>query len=107
MDVEHFCVVDQENMWIQFLNRISLIDSVAKTDTEVKLTTQNIEGLDIKWYKRLGGDWIEEAALRGLKQWAITNFESFEDYKVVVEFTSDEVRKNHSAFKDEIEFSTP
>ena len=48
-----FCVVDQENIWLQFFKRITLIDSLKKTaDHMVELKTIPLasSNLDISWF---------------------------------------------------------
>jgi hypothetical protein len=49
-----FCPVDQENIWLQFLMRVSLIDSLSKTsDGKVELKTPQLaaNNLDISWFE--------------------------------------------------------
>ena len=48
-----FCSVDQENIWLQFLMRVSLIDSLTKTvdgNVELKTIPFNESNLEISWY---------------------------------------------------------
>ncbi len=49
-----FCVVDQENIWLQFLMRVSLIDGLIKNasgDIELKTIGFDKSNLEITWFR--------------------------------------------------------
>ncbi|HXE71142.1 MAG TPA: M64 family metallopeptidase, partial [Candidatus Nitrosotenuis sp.] len=100
-----FCPVDQENMWHQFLNRISLIDGV-RTGSEgdpprpfVQLDAPALDGLDIRWFRLddQGGE-VERPDLRGLRRWNPAPGEAGR-YRVRVSFSTPEVRRYTERFR--------
>lgn len=99
MMVKHFCAVDQENMWHQFLKRMTLIDGLTQTADEVQLTTPNLPGLTITWFNENN---IELTFLKNNKtvfKKSITD--RAKKLKVVVELRTPEVRKYDQKFKTE------
>ncbi len=107
MELEHFCAIDQENMWIKFLEEVSLIDSLSSTAPEIVLSTQNIDDLSIQWFKKQGSAWTELENLRGLKRIASASLESGAAYKVVVKLDTPEVRKELRIFEKSVDFRAP
>lgn len=96
MAIDQFCSVDQENIWHQLLNRISLIDSLKVAPNKVvELSVPPLRGLKIRWFKPDGSEAIE---LRDLKSWSATSYASG-NYGVEVVFESAEVRRYNANFK--------
>lgn len=114
-----FCSVDQENMWHQFLNRVDLIDSLdvkpGKSDSGVEqslvtVNTPDLEGLDIRWFSQQTDEngqpkEVEVEALRGRKSWVAQKGEDSGDYRVEVNFSTDEVRRYSDRFSTDQQFS--
>lgn len=96
MKLNHFCSVDQENMWHKFLARVSLIDGITKTSDKVSVQTPNISGLTVRWYT---ADNSELTALRDQTEASIQEFKGAKNIKVSVELQTPEVRKYDSKFK--------
>lgn len=93
---DYFCAVDQENMWIKFLDQVRLIDGVhtdAATGKSV-LDAQKLSGLSVRWLKReaTGETEVSEVTTSG-------------DYAVEVSFQTAEVRAPSKRFKDRYEFT--
>lgn len=101
---EFFCPVDQENMWIQFLNRMRLIDSVQVNTNSVEVKTPALNGLQISWFKKDGS---KEVELGEFKNTAVIEKSKLAvgNYNVKVQFTTSEVRKNSDRLKDLMSFS--
>lgn len=64
MQTEHFCVVDQENLWLKMLNNVSLIDSLTSVPessglVSVKLQTILLPNLEIHWFQKTNGKYVE------------------------------------------------
>jgi hypothetical protein len=102
MEVENFCVVDQENMWVKFLNRVKLIDSLkietANGQREAVLQVQNLPGLSVKWFAVNGAQETEIAEARNQMRLATTRLSG--TVKVKVEYRTPEVRKYTAKFND-------
>ena len=99
MMVKHFCAVDQENMWHQFLKRMTLIDGLTQTADAVQLTTPNLLGLTISWFNE---DNIELTFLRNNKTISKKSIDGrAKKLKVEVELKTAEVRKYDQKFKTE------
>lgn len=96
MTIKHFCAVDQENMWHKFLARVSLVDSVTKTLSTVKVSTPKLNGLTIHWFNAEGSE-IKE--LQNQLEVSREVFGSAKTIKVSVELRTPEVRKYDSKFK--------
>ncbi len=105
MQTPNFCVVDKENMWLRFLDRIDLIDGVNfGADRNVWLRAPSLNGLNINWYKLENGRETELTEFRNRVQWkAPDNFSGM--FKVRVFFSTPEVRKTSSRFKAEKDFT--
>jgi hypothetical protein len=105
MTTPHFCSVDLENMWIRFLDRMSLIDglTIAKDPAggrTVSLAAVELPGLDIRWYGRtLQGGEQELTEVRGQRQWLLPLNSPLTEISARVEFTTSEVRKPSPKFK--------
>ncbi len=99
MMLKHFCAVDQENMWHQFLKRITLIDSLLQNADSVQLNTPNLTGLTISWFNE-GNE--ELTFLRNNKTISKKSIDGrAKKLKVVVELKTSEVRKYDQKFKTE------
>jgi hypothetical protein len=107
MRLEHFCVVDQENMWLRFLDRVSLIDDVTVSrsgvSSEVRLAAPTLPDLEVRWYRQNGGSWTELGDLAGLTSWKGENLSG--RYRVKATLRSAEVRKASSSLEDTKDFS--
>jgi hypothetical protein len=93
MQSEYFCVVDQENLWIQMLKRIRLIDSVTATNVDngkksVELKTLDLNGVNIHWSMLTNGN-----------PEALNDFENQKSIQVAI--------PPGSSLKVEVQFSTP
>lgn len=100
----NFCVVDKENMWIRFLNRVTLIDEVVVgADKTVTLKVPKLPGLEVAWFKDAGqGSMVELPELRNQLQWSAQNQSG--QFKVRVHFATPEVRKPTGRFLAEKNF---
>lgn len=102
MEIEHFCVVDQENMWIKFLNRVSLIDSVDASIEKVSLNAQKLEGLQIRWFQVVNGQEKELTDYANQLAWANPGLSG--SFRVKVKFVTPEVRKASSRMEQVKDF---
>ena len=98
-----FCPIDQENIWIRFLDRVSLIDGVSENAGVHTLTTLELEGLSIKWYKK---SLLGKKELIEFKNKKIVDLRSYGagKYEVEVAFSSPEIRKSSDVTVDRQEF---
>lgn len=109
MEVDNFCVVDQENMWVKFLNRVRLIDTVKKTINptnnlpEVVLQTQNLPGLSVRWFAVNGSQ--ENEIISARDQHRLAPVQGVQKVRVRVEYRTPEVRKYNSRFDDSAEIA--
>jgi len=95
-----FCSIDQENIWIRFLGRISLIDSVKKIDGLYQVQTLNLKGLSYKWFKKINRREIKELpALAGLSKVDLNQFGKGK-YQLQVTYKTSEIRKKTTVTKD-------
>lgn len=92
-----FCPVDQENIWLQFLQRVSLIDSVSVNGDKVEVKTLPLQAtdLEISWFEASR----ELVEYRGLT--TIPRDTKLQSLKVRVKLVSKEVRKASEHFEDE------
>ncbi len=106
MAKDHFCSVDQENIWLKFLARIELVDGVEQASgaegTDLRLRTSPLEGLEVRWFAREGLGWRELDALRGRREWSTREGGKF---KVRVTLANAEIRKASPRLTTEKEFS--
>lgn len=86
-----FCPVDQENIWIRFLKRISLIDSVKEVNGKYELKTLDLSGLEIKWFKKNRNTRVELPKLSGQKLVDLKSLGKGK-YEVEVAFNTPEIR---------------
>jgi hypothetical protein len=109
-----FCSVDQENMWHQFLNRVSLIDGVDVTyspdpspgprQRTVSLRTPALEGINVQWFKiEADGSETELEDLRGQTRWTPPS-DAEGRYAVSARFETPEVRTYSERFQGRQEF---
>lgn len=104
MLTENFCSVDKENMWLKFLARVSLIDSLKlKTDGTNKLAileTQNLDGLQIRWFLVKDGINTEISTGAQSKQINVDDLKGQLIAKVTL--STPEVRLNSSHLTDQV-----
>lgn len=108
MTSTEFCAIDKENMWHNFLQRLSLIDGVdvstASRDgstgqRSVQLRTPALDGLDIRWFKaNADGSQTEVTDLHGVQRWNPTD-DDHGKYSVQVTFSTPEVRVYNDRFR--------
>lgn len=103
---QFFCSVDQENMWLQFLNRIRLIDSVQVNLDQVQVKTPKLEGLAISWFKKENNQEVELPAFKNVSQVEKSQLSSGQ-YIVKVQFATTEIRKASDHLKDSMTFNIP
>ena len=102
MTTPKFCAVDEENMWVRFLNRVSLVDSLIATGTGdnrmVTVTTPALTGLSIHWFMvDGGGQETEIPALANMKTWKADGTHHGK-HRAKVSFRTAEVRQLTSSF---------
>jgi hypothetical protein len=106
----NFCMVDQENMWIKFLNRVSLIDSLefedlADNSRKVSLKTQRLDDLKIRWeFCSSANNCRVLEDLEGQKDWILKSDAPKGNYRVKVQFQSSEVRLPSEVLSDSQSF---
>ncbi|MFN3454835.1 MAG: M64 family metallopeptidase [Pseudobdellovibrio sp.] len=98
MMLKHFCSVDQENMWLKFLNRISLIDNLAVEADFIEVQTPELNFLKIFWFDENNK---EITFLRNNKKVYKKAIPQYKALKVVVEFSTPEVKNYTSDFRVE------
>lgn len=105
----HFCAVDQENMWVRFLSRVKLIDTVTlgvnkKNEKIVKLSAPDLEELEISWYK-LASDGSEQelTEYRDQLSWKLPEGMTGK-FRVRAVFETDEVREYTKDFEAKHDF---
>lgn len=96
-----FCPVDQENIWLRFLDRLNLIEDLEVSAHQVRIKTLAVGEILIKWFQKSRSGWEELPSLRGQKQVELPNG----DYLVQTLFYHPEVRKEDSRRADEQTFS--
>lgn len=90
----NFCSVDQENMWLRFLDRVTLIDRLSVMGGFVRLETPALPGLEISWFRvSSGGQETEIAALRGRTEWTVAEAAASGIIRAKVRFSTSEIRK--------------
>lgn len=107
MTYEKFCSIDQENMWHQFLKRVSLIDEVIVQGNSVEVKTLDLPQLDIRWFSLdQNGNENEMAQYRNLKKIVISKILSNKyQFRVRVNFITSEVRQYNNNFTDSEDFN--
>ncbi len=102
MQTANFCQPCQENLWMKLLGTVKLVDDlVVERGVEgvsVKLSTQALSGLKIKWLRN--GE--EKPELRDRVEWNLPPRDAAGTWKVQVEFVTPEVRQDpRGLLKDE------
>jgi hypothetical protein len=95
-----FCSVDQENIWIRFLGRISLIDSLKEKSGKYELKTLDLKGLSIKWFKQKG--WSGKTELAELAGQRVVDLKALGKgtYIAQVTYSTPEIRKQTDTTTD-------
>jgi hypothetical protein len=96
---EFFCAIDQENMWLQFLNRTRLIDQVQVSAQQVEVKALNLPGLNVSWFQKQNGSESEVAALKN-KMVVDRKDLAAGTYSVRVSYASPEIRKTSPRLSD-------
>jgi hypothetical protein len=87
-----FCAVDQENIWLRFLKRISLIDSVKEVNGVHTVKTLELDGISTKWFKiEKRSKRVELTQFQNLRSANLNNLGKGK-YEVEVNFKSSEIR---------------
>jgi hypothetical protein len=95
-----FCPVDQENIWIRFLSRISLIDKIQENSGVYDLTLLNVQKISIKWFKKKRWSSAEEIVeLRGKLSANLKKYGKGK-YEVHAELSHPEIRIKTDEIKD-------
>lgn len=98
---KEFCSVDKENMWNRFLETVSLIDELKIIGSDfnriVRMSTPNLPGLSIQWFRLVGETAVELEELRNVTSWNASP-ELKGKVRVVVRFSTPEVRKGTSRY---------
>ncbi|MDB5038505.1 MAG: hypothetical protein JWQ35_2033 [Bacteriovoracaceae bacterium] len=98
-----FCAIDKENMWIRFLNRVDLIDSVEiEAGRKVQLKAAPLKDLSVHWFKLENGEETELEELRDKREW--NGEQATGKFRVRVEFKTPEVRTYTKRFTSLREF---
>ncbi len=108
----YFCSVDKENMWLKFLSRVNLIDSVSVTamtrnpraDKVVTAAVPKLMGLEVRWYQVGGGSEVEMPQFKNLLTWKAPAAMAG-TFKLRVQFRTPEVRKYTPHFQSEASFN--
>lgn len=107
MEIDHFCVVDRENFWHQFLARISLVDSLSVMSVTsapmVKLQTLPLPGLKITWFEKTSTGRTEIPELANKTEWPANGRTG--KFVARVEFQTAEVKVYNNDFAVEKEIS--
>jgi hypothetical protein len=99
-----FCPIDQENIWLKFLGRINLIESVSQQDEYIEIVTIPVGHVDTKWFRKKGWRGFEEIeAQRGKLRVQKTHLGDGK-FKVQTIFSHPEIRKSDKNLTDEREF---
>jgi hypothetical protein len=95
-----FCPVDQENIWLRFLSRVSLIEKISETDGSYEVTLLKINTISVKWFKKKGWSSVEEIVeLRGKLSANLQKYGKGK-YEVHAELTHPEIRKKSEETTD-------
>ncbi len=101
---EFFCPVDQENMWLEFLGRVRLIDTVQISADSIDLRALKLPGLSVSWFKKGINQDVELPQYRNKTHLIKSEIESGK-YLVKVNFSSTEVRKKSEHMIDTVQFT--
>jgi hypothetical protein len=100
---ESFCAVDQENMWVEFLERVRLVDQVQVTATDVTVMTLKMTGLETTWFLKTNGIESEVSSLKN--RLSVPRAELGRgSYVVRVKYSSPEIRLNFHRLSDQVTF---
>ena len=104
---QNFCAVDQENMWLKFLARVSLLDGVSQSQAanglrRIEVLTPALSELGVTWFKKSSGSWQEVLELKDQRVWETA--EASGDYRVNVRLKSNEVRTESRSLEDTKDF---
>lgn len=100
-----FCSIDKENIWLQFLSRISLIDNIEKNGDIYTVKTLNLKRLNIKWFKKKNGWGTSKEEIKELAgKWSV-NLKEYgkAKYYPTVSFSHKEIKKISKHTTDESE----
>ncbi|MCT4642209.1 MAG: M64 family metallopeptidase [Bacteriovoracaceae bacterium] len=100
-----FCPIDQENIWLQFLSRISLIDKIEQSGENYTVKTLDIEKLSIRWFKKKKGWGASKEEIKELAgKWSV-NLKKYGKGKFypTVSLSHPEIRKKSEHTIDEKE----
>lgn len=86
-----FCPIDQENIWVRFLKRINLIDSLKESNGVYTLKTLDLPGLEVKWFKFKGTKRLELTQFTDKYQADLKSLGKGK-YEVEVTFNTPEIR---------------
>jgi hypothetical protein len=107
VEADHFCVVDKENFWHQFLGRVSLVDSLSVVTVVgapmVELRTLPLSGLKITWLQKTSTGLQEVPDLAGQTEWPVNSRRG--TYVARVQFQTPEVRVYNETFTVERDIS--
>lgn len=99
MEVQHFCPIDQENMWLKFFERTRLIDSAIKTSdgtsVNASVKTLDLEGLSIRWLAKTSKGYSELSQYRNSKSIQVPVEFASSPLRVEVNFENSEIRKQN------------
>jgi hypothetical protein len=102
MLLKEFCAVDKENMWIRFLERVSLVDDVVLNADTAQIVGPQLDGLTIDWFKLEGERSRELLPFKNKRQ---AKGLGSGQYRVTVQFNTTEVRSPTSRFTVSREFN--
>lgn len=98
-----FCPVDQENIWLRFLNKVNVVDAVLVGE-KVSVATPKLPNLDYRWYKKgFWGSREELVQFRGQREIDAKALDSGR-YEVEGSFSTPEIRKKTDKTADSKEF---
>lgn len=98
-----FCPVDQENIWLRFLNKVDVIDSV-EVGENVTVTTAKVPNISYRWFKKgFWGNREELTAHRGKSSLKTSELEPGR-YEVEASFSTSEIRKETDKTSSSKEF---
>lgn len=103
----HFCAADQENFWVRFLDRLSLIDQLdiqGNTDPVVELKTLQLTGLSVRWFTLENGTEKELSELAGLSRWT-PKIGTRGNFRVRVSYKTPEVKTYTGRFESQRDFT--
>ena len=102
MRSKHFCPVDQENIWLRFLDRLNLIDDMQfEPGRVVRIKTLPVGMTSIRWLKKQeDGSWFEFDQMYNRKVVVLSPGE----YQIRAYFNHPELRKNDDRRREVVSF---